>query len=389
LLLCVSSGAAFAQSFSTSNLDFNGLGGVSSGTSLMFGPDGRLYVLQLDGSIDVFTIQRDGVDDYKVVDAEEIGDVGSIPNHDDDGSSSSVSSREATGITVAGTATNPVIYATSSDSRVGGPSGDKNLDTNSGVITRLAWQGSDIDDPGGFWDVVDIVRGLSRSEENHATNGLELVNIGGDDFLLVASGGHTNAGSPSTNFAWHTEYALSAAILAIDLTQIEALPILDDAGRDYVYDLPTLDDPTRANSNAIVDPNDPGYDGVDVGDPWGGNDGLNQAKLVVGGPVQIFSPGYRNSYDLVATESGAVYVTDNGANGGWGGYPVNEGLLGDTTNDYRPGEPGSNGTDPENGDPGVNNADHLSLLTTDLDSDIHVRRRSGDHARRDLPDGAI
>ncbi len=31
-----------AQSFSQSNLDFNGFGGISNGTSLMFGPDGRL-----------------------------------------------------------------------------------------------------------------------------------------------------------------------------------------------------------------------------------------------------------------------------------------------------------------------------------------------------------
>ena len=36
-----------AQSFGLSQLNFNGNGGVSQGTSLMFGPDGRLYVLQL------------------------------------------------------------------------------------------------------------------------------------------------------------------------------------------------------------------------------------------------------------------------------------------------------------------------------------------------------
>ena len=59
LLLCLAAGAA-AQSFSTSNLDFAGLGSVSSSTSLEFGPDGRLYVLQIDGTLDVFTIQRNG-----------------------------------------------------------------------------------------------------------------------------------------------------------------------------------------------------------------------------------------------------------------------------------------------------------------------------------------
>lgn len=352
---------AGAQSFGVSNLDFSGNGGVAQGTSLQFGPDGRLYVLQLDGTIDVLTIDRAGPDDYVVVASEEILAVRSIPNHDDDGSASADDQREATGLTVVGTAANPVIYATSSDSRVGGPSGDKNLDTNSGVITRLAWQGS-------HWEVVDIVRGLPRSEENHAINGLEFVTIGGVDYLIVCAGGHTNAGSPSNNFAWLNEYALSAALLAVDLTALEALPISNDGQRDYVYDLPTLDDPTRSNANGFDDPNDESYDGVDLNDPWGGNDGLNQAKLVPGGPVQIFSPGYRNSYDLVITESGAVYLTDNGANGGWGGFPELEGINGDTTNNYRPGEPGSTAADPLDGEPQVNNSDHLSLVTTDIDS---------------------
>jgi len=366
--LVLTAASAHGQSFGTSYLDFAGLASVSSSTSIDFGPDGRLYVLQLDGTIDVLTIERQAADDYVVVDAEELFYVRDIPNHDDDGSPDGTIEREATGIAVGGTPTNPVVYATSSDSRVGGPSGDKDLDTNSGVITRLSWVGSDLDDPNGFWDVVDLVNGLPRSEENHATNGLEIVNIGGNDYLIVASGGHTNAGSPSTNFAWHTEYALSAAVLAVDLTALETMPILDDGTRQYVYDLPTLDDPTRPNANGIEDPALPGYDGIDVGDPWGGNDGLNQAKLVEGGPVQIFSPGYRNTYDLVVTDSGAVYVTDNGANGGWGGYPQNEGTDGTVTNDYRPGEPGSSGQDTVNGDAKVNNKDHLSLVTTDIQS---------------------
>ncbi|MDJ0787930.1 MAG: ring canal kelch-like protein, partial [Myxococcota bacterium] len=359
LLVCLGAGSAWAQSFGLSNLDFNGNGSVAQSTSLEFGPDGRLYVLQLNGTIDVLTIQRNGPDDYVVTASEEILLVKNIPNHDDDGTPNADDKREATGITVVGTALNPVIYATSSDARVGGPSGDKDLDTNSGVITRLTWNGT-------TWDAVDLVRGLPRSEENHATNGLEFVTVNGTDYLIVCSGGHTNAGSPSTNFAWHTEYALSAAVLSVDLTALELLPVLNDGARDYVYDLPTVDDPTRANANGIGDPNAAGYDGVDVNDPWGGNDGLNQAKIVPGGPVQIFSPGYRNTYDLVVTESGAVYLTENGANGGWGGFPENEGPGGTTTNNFRVGEPGSTGPDPVDGEAKVNNKDHLHLLTNDI-----------------------
>ncbi len=349
---------ATAQSFSQGTLNFNGLGGVSSGTSLMFGPDGRLYVLSLNGTIDIFTIQRNGPNDYVVLASEEILSVKDIPNHNDDGSLVTTTNREATGLTVAGTASNPVIYVSSSDPRVGGPGGDLNLDTNSGIITRLSWTGS-------TWEVVDLVRGLPRSEENHATNGLEFATINGTDYLIVCSGGHTNAGAPSDNFAWTTEYALSAAILSVNLTMLNTMPVFTDGGRQYIYDIPTLDDPSRTNVNGITDPDDPGYNGADLGDPWGGNDGLNQAMIVQGGPVQIFSPGYRNTYDLVLTASGAVYATDNGANGGWGGLPENEGVSGNVTNNYIAGEPGSGSAV---GGEQVNNTDHLSLITTNIQS---------------------
>lgn len=353
----------FSQAFDFGVLNFNGNGSVSKGTSLQFGPDGRLYVVELKGKVKIYSIQRNGPADYEVVETETLLDVENIPNHNDDGTSNAgVDQREATGIVVGGTASNPVVYVGSSDERVGGPSGDKNLDTNSGVITRLTWVGNGIDDPSGYWDVVDIVRGLPRSEENHANNGMELW---GDDYLLVASGGFTNGGAPSTKFAFITEYSLAAAVLAVDLNMLESMPIQTDptSGRKYIYDIPTVDDPTRPNVNGIVDPNDPGYDGVDINDPWGGNDGLNMTKLQASGPIQMFSSGYRNTYDLVLTESGAVYVTDNGANGGWGGLPINENNPNTVSNDYPPGEPGS--SNPVGGEQ-VDNKDHLNLVTTDI-----------------------
>ncbi|WP_375324240.1 PKD domain-containing protein [Flagellimonas sp. GZD32] len=349
----------FSQNFSQSLLDMNGLGSISDGvTSIMYGPDGRLYVTEYSGAINILTVQRNGAGDYIVTDAEVLDGILTMEDHNDDGSLHESTERETLGFTVTGTATNPVIYVTSSDFRIaaGTGNGDIGLDTNSGVITRFSWNGNS-------WDVVDIVRGLPRSEENHATLGLEHVNIGGVEYLIVSQGGHTNAGSPSNNFVHTCEYALSAAILSVNLDMIEALPILNDNGRSYIYDLPTLDDPTRPNVNGIIDPDLPGYDGIDVNDPWGGNDGLNQAMLVPNGPVQIFSPGYRNAYDIVVTESGAVYATDNGANLGWGGLPMNEG-GGSVTNDYDPTEPGS--TERTLYLERVNNRDHLELITIDM-----------------------
>ena len=360
-------------SFDQGNLDFNGQGDVSAGvTSLMFGPDGRLYVAEYPGTIKILTIDRNGTADYVVTDIEVLTGVIDIVNYDDDGTAcsgfpSDCNKRETTGLTVAGTANSPVIYVTSSDFRIGsgsgGGKGDIDLDTNSGTITRLSWNGTS-------WDVVDLVRGLPRSEENHATNGLEFVNINGTNYLVVAQGGNANGGSPSVNFVYSCEYALSGAVLSIDLDAINAMSIKTDGnGRKYIYDLPTLDDPTRNNVNGITDPDDAGYNGIDVNDPFGGNDGLNQAIIVPGGPVQILSPGYRNAYDLVVTESGALYVTDNGANMNWGGLPVNEG-SGSVTNDYIPGEPGGSSSNPAADGEYVNNVDHLELVTTNLENYI-------------------
>ncbi len=354
--------------FTKSDLDFNGFGSAPMVTSLTYGPDGRLYVMEYPGTVYALTVQKNGSNDYIVTAKEAITGVKNIPNHDDDGTacsgtSTNCTSRQATGLAVAGTAANPIVYVTSSDFRIGsgsgGGTGDVDLDTNSGVITRLTWNGSS-------WDVVDMVRGLPRSEENHATNGLEFTTINGTDYLIVTQGGHANAGAPSINFSLICEYALSASILAINLTTLESLPILND-GRDYIYDLPTLDDPTRANVNGITDPDNPAYDGIDINDPFGGNDGLNQAIIVPGGPVQIFSPGYRNAYDLVVTESGAVYASDNGANVDWGGFPINEG-GGAVTNDYDPIETGGSPSTATSDGEFVNNLDHLQLITTNKDT---------------------
>ena len=357
--------------FSKVDLDFNGQGNVSAGvTSLMFGPDGRLYVAEYPGTIKILTINRVSSTDYEVTDVEILSGVIDIVNYDDDGTPCSgfpadCAKRETTGLTVAGTANNPVIYVTSSDFRIGsgsgGGKGDIDLDTNSGTITRLSWNGSS-------WDVVDLVRGLPRSEENHATNGLEFTTINGTEYLIVASGGNSNGGGPSTNFVYSCEYALSAAILSVDMDAINSMSIKTDAnGRNYIYDLPTLDDPTRMNVNGISDPDHPMYDGIDIYDPFGGNDGLNQAIIVPGGPVQILSPGYRNSYDLVVTEKGALYITDNGANQNWGGLPFNEG-SGSVTNQYDAAEPGNDDTNPTADGEYVNNEDHLELITNNLNS---------------------
>jgi hypothetical protein len=284
-------------------------------TSLQFGPDGRLYVLHQDGTVKIYGVVRNGPNKYAVTSTATVLSIKNISNHNDDGAvnsnvvanACSSPCRQATGMLVTGTATQPIIYVSSSDPRYGGgPSGDLNLDTNSGMLSRLTWNPAT-----STWAKKDLVRGLPRSEENHSVNGMVLDSA--TNTLYLGVGGHTNEGAPSNVFAYLPEYALSAAILSIDLNAVG----------DTTYDLPTLNDPTRAD-----DPNKPGSD---VNDPFGGNDGLNQARIVSGGPVQVYSPGWRNAYDLliakVGAHAGKMYATDNGYNAGQGGTPAGEGTA--------------------------------------------------------------
>jgi hypothetical protein len=326
------------------SFDVYALQGVSlnNPTSLELGPDGRLYVSQQNGMIYAYEITRTSTPAYQVVSTEGIDLVQNIANHNDDGTDSSQSNRQVTGLVVGGTASNPVLYVSSSDPRISVDE-DSGLDTNSGIITRLTWNGSS-------WDRVDIVRGLPRSEENHSTNGLDLNAT--ETTLYVAQGGHTNKGAPGSNFAGTPEYFLAGAILSVDLDAIETMPIYTDqrTGTQFIYDLQTLDDPDRtnidnSNANFPYPSGHPRYDQeVDPGDPFGGNNGSNMAVPDPNGPVQIHSPGFRNPYDVLYTTFGQLYTYDNGPNGGWGGLPLIydssgtlEGYQGDGSTTYDPG----------------------------------------------------
>jgi hypothetical protein len=294
---------------SFSEKDIDGIS-VDNPTSIEFGPDGRLYVAQQFGVIKAYTLNRESDGSYTVTDTEVIDDIRSdIPNHDDDGTDApNVDDRQVTGIHVAGTADDPVLYATSSDPRSGGGGGgaDTDLDTNSGIVSKITWTND------GSREHTILVRGLPRSREKHSTNGLQLDES--TNTLYIAQGGHTSRGAPSPEFDEAIEYALSGAILTVDLDQIDGMSEGTNAnGVPVKYDLPTLGG---------------------TAEPFGGQSGANMAKWVDGGPVQVFSPGWRNPYDVELTEDGQLYTVDNGGAAGWGGAPINEGPGGVCTHEF-------------------------------------------------------
>jgi len=376
-------------------------GGINGGaTALQWGDDGLLYAVGRNGF--VYAIEVTKQTDAQ---GETTGYTGEIkwehdlgtPNFNDEGELVGGGSRQALGLAVTTDEDTgeTVVYVSHSDIKIGagggGGSGDVNLDTNSGVITRIKL---DTSDPENIVEneAIDLIRGLPRSEENHATNGLALTtNDDGDPILLIAQGGHANAGAPSVNFVGLPEYTYSGAVLSADLNKLAAIEAAKkgvDSDIDHVLDLPTLDDPTRPNfvdsngNDVWIDANFDGeldtvveyvdQDGDGIAD-WmvdqdgdgdvdaddmadfvatkivdadgdsvadtilyqeggsaddnvtgvrGGNDGLNQAKLLEGNPLQVYSSGYRNTYDVLVTEDGRKYTYDNGANGGWGGVAV-------------------------------------------------------------------
>jgi len=332
----------FQDQFTARKAIFAGSGTAPvAATSIQYGKDGRIYVAERFGGIKIYDVvdERESGGTVKLVLADKINIIKTIPNHNDQGEiEAAVFDRQLTGIVVNFIDGQPVIYASNSDPR--SPSNeDSNLDTNSGIISKLYV------DESGEWQKVDLVRGLPRSEENHANNGITLVEEDDQRFLYVAVGGSTNAGAPSDFFGDTPEYVYSGSILKIDLGMLESMPVqenLEDAAHPFVYDLPTLNDPTR-----------PDTDGEDSSaaalyDVFGGNDGRNMAVLEDGGPVTIHATGFRNAYDLVVTGDGLLYATDNGANANLGGVPTLE--------------DGIYSNDPVDESGSLPNVDHLHLV---------------------------
>jgi glucose/arabinose dehydrogenase/N-acetylneuraminic acid mutarotase len=159
---------------------------VSSPTSMVYGPDGRLYVTEIFGKIHAITLNEN----KQVVSDQVITTLGS---------------RLTLGITVdpLSTADNVALWVSHSN-----PS-TSNGELNSSTITRLSGQ--------SFTNRADVITGLPRAIANHAVNS---IHFGPDGKLYIAAGGNTGAGAPNTattEFGTRAEQPLSAALLVADV----------------------------------------------------------------------------------------------------------------------------------------------------------------------------
>jgi N-acetylneuraminic acid mutarotase len=236
---------------------------ISGPTQAAWGPDGRLYVGTVGGTIVAYTF--DG--NYAITNVQTISALSGASNPN-----------------ILGIAFNPFdppspvkiyvahsqLFAHNGGSCFTGPS------PYNGQISVLTGP--------SFSTATPLVTGLPVSNHDHGINGMAFDAVGD---LLVAVGGNTNAGIVHCNMGGLPESPLSAAIVKVRLTD----PGFNGAVQYRVTTTGAINNDQV--SGQIVD-------------------------VVPGVDVAVHVPGLRNPYDVVWHTRGRLYGTDNGPNSGFG-----------------------------------------------------------------------
>ena len=248
-----------------------GEGIVDRFSSLVIGPDGKLYASTTGEVIKRWTIAEDGT----LTDLEELTIPLTGSNHPITGARAS-DDRLIIGLTFApeATADNLVAYITHSALTLSnGPEWD-------GKLTRLS--GPDLG------TVQDILVHLPRSAKDHLTNS---VVIGPDNDLFIVQGSNSAGGSPDPAWANRPERLLAAAVLRLEVDKLPSqLPL----------DVFTTDNISVINAAPAT--------GLTMSDgtynPYSSDS-----------PLTLYATGIRNAYDMVFHSNGWLYVPTNGTAG--------------------------------------------------------------------------
>ncbi|MEM6568333.1 MAG: Calx-beta domain-containing protein [Planctomycetota bacterium] len=240
---------------------------VQDATCAVWGPDGKLYVGVLNGSVMVVTYD----DDYNVVSSELKDGVSGLVNHD------------TLGMTVDPfDVYDPLdpssvrIYISHGEQFQNGGGAFTGPSYYTGQISVLT--GPDFDNP------VPIATGLPVSNHDHSVNGMHFDDNGD---MLLCVGGNTNAGVQWPLIGDVPESPLSGAIVKLRLSDpaFNGVVLYEDS-----------------NSSILVDDQVFG----------------EQVDVVAGVDIEVVAPGFRNTYDLVEHTNGYIYATDNGPNNPYG-----------------------------------------------------------------------
>jgi len=151
-----------------------------------------------------------------------------------------------------------------------------------------------------FVTATPLVTGLPVSNHDHAVNGMQFDNNGD---LLISVGGNTNAGVTDCAIGGIPESPLSAAVIKVHLSKPGFNGIIN-----YVETV----------SGAVN--NDQVYGEI------------VELHPDVAPYFSIYASGFRNTWDLVFTTKGNMYVTDNGPNFGFGPASTSLNTIGPTPN---------------------------------------------------------
>ena len=246
---------------------------VGAPTRAAWGPDGRLYVGSIGGTITILTFN----DQYSVIAREDVATLGGTSNPN-----------------ILGIAFNPFdppggpvrVYVSHETLFANGGTCFTNFSPYSGAISMLEGPSFNV--------VTPLVTGLPVSNHDHGVNGIEFDHHGD---LLVSIGGNTSAGVTNCNSGGVPESPLSGALLKLHLW--------------------------KTNFNGTVIYRETVGGAINMDQTYG-----NIVDVEPGLDVSIVAAGLRNALDLSITTAGHLYTVDNGPNPGFGAASTGEATQG-------------------------------------------------------------